>query len=222
MIKMKLTKMSILGLVALTGITLSSTSVFAAEVGKEATPAEITIEKADDTGGGTDPIIPIDPIDPPNTGELRIDAVSPFTFGSVKLGSAASKDAIVAEGKSLGVQVSDFRGGGLGWKLTAKIADLKGITTPTNILKAKISIPAGKISTSATEEGAILFPATSSAVTLSGDEATVMGAKVKNGLGTWADDFTADGKKVTISIPTNAYIDTYKGDITWSLQNVPN
>ncbi|MDZ5759994.1 WxL domain-containing protein [Carnobacterium maltaromaticum] len=219
---MKLTRSTILSLAVLAGVTLNSTAVFAAEVGKEVSPTQITIEKGDETGGGTDPIIPIDPIDPPNTGELRIDAVSSFNFGKIKLSTATSKDAEFPEGKSLGVQVTDIRGSGLGWKLTAKIDELKGQTNPSNILKAKISIPAGKVSTLTIDETSMLFPATSSAVTLSGEEVTVMGAADKHGLGTWADDFTADGKNVSINIPTNAYIDTYKGNITWSLQNVPN
>lgn len=201
---MKLTKMNALGLVALVGLALNATPVYAEVVGSETTEAKITIEK-----GGTEGA----------TGALSLDSVSGFNFGKIKLGSAISKDAEVTEGQDLGVKVTDLRGEGEGWNLTAKISDLKGVDTPANILKAKISIPAGKITT--TEPDGMLSPATSSAVVLNASEATVMGAQEKHGLGTWSNNFNADGKNVSISIPSNAYIDTYKGDITWSLKNAP-
>lgn len=218
---MKLTKMNVLGLVILTGFTLSSASALAAEAeaGSASTPAKILLEKGDDTGGGTDPIIPIEPLDPPAKGSLRIDAASAFDFGSLKLGAAASKDVVVPQDKAVGVQVTDLRGSGAGWALTAKIDDLKGKTTPTNILKATISIPKGKISTSA--DGDMTMPAVSAALTLGKAAAPVMTAKKGNGLGVWANDFNGAGSLVSIKIPTNAYVDNYSGNITWSLQDAP-
>lgn len=216
---MKATKITILGLVALTGLVLNSTAALAAEVGNASTPAKIILEKGDDTGGGTDPIIPIDPLDPPTTGPLRIDAASAFDFGSLKLGAATSKDVVLPKDKSVGVQVTDLRGSGAGWALTAKIDDLKGKTTPTNILKATISIPKGKISS--TVDGDMTMPAVSAALTLGKAAAPVMTAKKSNGLGVWANDFNGAGGSVSIKIPTNAYIDNYSGNITWALQDAP-
>ncbi len=216
---MKATQMSMFGLIALTGLTLNSVSALAAEAGNASTPANIVIEKGDDTGGETDPIIPIDPLDPPAKGSLRIDAVSPFNFGSLKLGSASSKDIVVPSGKSVGIQVTDLRGSGIGWAVTAKIDDLKGKVTPTNILKASISIPKGKVSTTA--DGDMALPAIASALTLSKAAAPVMVAKKSNGLGIWSNDFNGLGESVSIKVPTNAYIDNYQGNITWSLQDAP-
>lgn len=216
---MKLTKINMFSLVALAGLALSSTSVLAAEAGSTSTPTNITLEKGDDTGGETDPIIPIDPLDPPAGGSLRIDAASAFNFGSLKLGSAISKDVVVPKDQSIGVQVTDFRGSGDGWALTAKIDDLKGKKVPTNILKASISIPKGKISTTA--DGDMQAPAVAVPLTLSKAAAPVMTAKKNNGLGIWANDFNGLDGTVTIKVPTNAYIDQYSANITWSLQDAP-
>lgn len=218
---MKLTKMTVLGLVALTGLALNSTVALAVDTSNASTPTDIELTTGGD-GGGTDPIIPIDPPEPPTTGPLRIDAVSPFNFGKIELGKAESKDVVVPAGKTVGVQVSDLTGEGNGWKLSAKIGDIKGINKPTNILKATISIPEGKVTTSA--DGDLTKPAVAQAIVLNGMDQTVMSAKKDNGLGIWANTFVVpvegkDPKTVSITVPTNAYVDKYKGDITWTLTN---
>lgn len=216
---MKATKITILGLVALTGLVLNSTIVLAEEVGNASTPAKIIIEKADDTGGGSKPLIPIDPLDPPTTGPLRIDAASAFDFGSLKLGVATSKDVVIPKDKAVGVQVTDLRGTGAGWTLTAKIDELKGKTNPTNILKATISIPQGILRT--TNDGDTTMLPDTFALKLSNVAAPVMRAKKNNGLGVWALKFNGSAETVSIRIPSNAYIDNYSGNITWALQDAP-
>lgn len=111
---MKLSKITTASLVALTGLSLASTSAYAAEVGTQKTQADFELKAGEGGTGPVDPIDPIDPIEPPMMGPLTLDAASNFNFGSIKLGEGDGIYTAIKEDNSvLGIQVTDSRGTGL-------------------------------------------------------------------------------------------------------------
>lgn len=209
--KMKTKKISllVLGMLALMPVV-----AHADEEQSATTEADIEIL------AGEDPIEPEIPIDPPTgqEGPLTIDAISSFDFGKIRLG-AEKVAAIVAEDKILGVQVSDKRGNGVGWSLTAEISAFENEAKTRQIRGAKVTIPAGKVNS---KQGNPLFPPVSSEITLASSSQNILVAEKENGLGTWTEDFHGTNKKVQLEVPQDAHVDTYNAKITWSLQDAPN
>ncbi|MBM7689049.1 hypothetical protein BCR24_09540 [Enterococcus ureilyticus] len=180
--------------------------------------AKFILEPGSDDNGPVDPIVPINP--PTNQkGNLTIDAVSNFDFGKKKIDKVTSTyDAVVAEGEVLGAQVTDVRGTGAGWNLTAKISTFEN-AEKTRVLKgAEVTIPTGKVSTNSVDD---TKPAIASGLTLNEEPATIFSAAVDNGMGTWANEFEGLGEKVQLKVPTGNYADTYTAEITWSLADAP-
>ena len=95
---MKLSKITTASLVALTGLSLASTSAYAAEVGTQKTQADFELKAGE---GGTGPVDPIDPIEPPMMGPLTLDAASNFNFGSIKLGEGDGIYTAIKEDNSV-------------------------------------------------------------------------------------------------------------------------
>lgn len=207
---MKTKKISLL---VIAMVALVPTVAYAAEEQSATTEADIEIL------AGEDPIEPEIPIDPPTgqEGPLTIDAVSAFDFGKTRLG-AEKVAAIVEEDKILGVQVSDKRGNGVGWSLTAKISAFENEAKTRQLRGAKVTIPAGKVDS---KQGNPLFPPVASERTLADSSQNILVAEKENGLGTWTEDFHGTNKKVQLEVPPDAYVDTYKAEITWSLQDAP-
>lgn len=198
---MKLTKITVSSLAILTGFALGSTTVLAED---KTTPAKVVLTSGTEEPGGP----------------LSISSVVPnFDFGTISLGSSKTSNIVLNGGEKASMQVTDFRGTGAGWTLKAKISELRGLEKTTNILKAVISIPKGKITTSA--DGDISMPAEAEALTLNSSAGPVMKAARQKGMGTWTNDFNGLGKSVSITIPDNAYVDSYTGTITWSLEDAP-
>ena len=213
----KLTKMSIvgLGLIMTTGI---GNTAFAAEADGFKTTADFTLEGGTEDNKPTNPIIPIDP--PTNhTGNLVIDVVSDFTFENGKIESkTVTYNAVIPTDKTLGTQVTDMRGTGAGWDLTAKISDFEN-ADKTKVLKgAQLLIPEGNVSTTSVSKD---NPAISKSVTLNATEQSIFSASQDSGMGTWSTDFEGKGNHVSIVVPDGNYADSYSAEIVWSLQDAP-
>lgn len=215
---MKLSKITAASLVALTGLSLASTSVYAAEVGAKKTQADFELKAGEGGTGPVDPIDPIDPIDPPMTGPLTLDAASNFNFGSIKLGEGDGVYTAIKDDKSvLGIQVTDSRGTGAGWNVDVSMTDFTG--QGTNILKgATLTIPNGSVNTTSADK--VKAPITKE-VKLNASPISIFTATKDNGMGTWTDLFEGKDKKVTLNVPEGNYVDKYTAKITWSLQNAP-
>lgn len=180
--------------------------------------AKFILEPGSDDNGPVDPIVPIKP--PTNQkGNLTIDAVSNFDFGTKKIDKVTSTyDAVLPEDEVLGAQVTDVRGTGAGWNLTAKISAFEN-AGKTRVLKgAEVTIPTGKVSTNSVDEK---NPAIAAGLILNDQPATVFSAQVDSGMGTWANEFEGLGEKVQLKVPTGNYVDTYTAEITWSLADAP-
>lgn len=213
---MKFTKIT---LVAILGFALMPIAAHAEE-GKPGVPnAPVNTEADVEILAGEDPVEPEKPIGPPTgqEGPLTIDAVASFHFGATKLG-VKNLEAIVPENEILGVQVSDKRGTGLGWNLTAQISEFENQDKTKQLRGAKINLPAGKVESS---KGNPLFPAIASKTTLSSTPQTILLAEKDNGMGTWTEDFNGNTEKVQLSVPSDAYVDNYQATITWALQDAP-
>lgn len=215
---MKLAKLTTAGLVLLTGLLLNSTGAQAAEVGTHTTQADFELKAGEGGTGPTDPIEPIEPVDPPMEGPLTLDAASSFNFGSIKLGEGNGiYNTVKEDGSVLGIQVTDSRGTGIGWNVTASMTDFKG--KGTNILKgAVLTIPGGSVTTNSADK--TKAPVTAE-LALNAKAAPVFTAAKDSGMGTWVDLFEGKDKKVTLNVPEGNYVDKYAATITWSLQNAP-
>lgn len=212
---MKLSKITTASLVALTGLSLASTSAYAAEVGTQKTQADFELKAGE---GGTGPVDPIAPIEPPMMGPLTLDAASNFNFGSIKLGEGDGIYTAIKEDNSvLGIQVTDSRGTGAGWNVDVSMTDFKG--QGTNILKgATLIIPNGSVNTTSADK--VKAPVTKE-VKLNASPISIFTATKDNGMGTWTNLFEGKDKKVTLNVPEGNYVDQYTAKITWSLQNAP-
>lgn len=215
---MKLAQVTAAGLVLLTGLSLSTTGVFASEVGAHTTQADFELKAGEGGTGPTDPIEPIDPVEPPMEGPLTLDAASSLNFGSIKLGDGTGVyDAVKEDGSVLGLQVTDNRGTGTGWNVAASMTDFKG--KETNILKgAVLTIPAGSVTTNSADK--TKAPVTAE-LALNAKATPIFTAAKDTGMGTWVNLFEGKDKKVTLNVPEGNYVDKYAATITWSLQNAP-
>lgn len=215
---MKLSKITTASLVALTGLSLASTSAYAAEVGTQKTQADFELKAGEGGTGPVDPIDPIDPIEPPMKGPLTLDAASNFNFGSIKLGEGDGIYTAIKEDNSvLGIQVTDSRGTGAGWNVDVSMTDFKG--QGINILKgATLTIPNGSVNTTSADK--VKAPVTKE-VKLNASPISIFTATKDNGMGTWTNLFEGKDKKVTLNVPEGNYVDQYTAKITWSLQNAP-
>lgn len=192
--------------------TLFSVPAFAVETSKVPTTANVEIIAGDDENEI------IDPIEPPTgqKGPLVIDAVSSFDFGKIKLGTL-TQNAVVPAEKVLGVQVTDKRGTGDGWDLSASITEFEN-EAKTKTLKASVTIPEGKVNTTASDP---TKKAVAKGITLNDQAATVFSATKDNGMGSWSNLFEGNDEKVKITVPSDAYVSAYKATINWSLQDAP-
>lgn len=177
----------------------------------------------------TNPIVPdpIDPMDPDNggtgqNGPLSIDYVSNIKFGKQKIsGKDMTYSALNA---APFVQVTDLRGAGEGWHLSAKISDFSSSTN--QILKAAtLSMKSSEVKAAST--GNVTEAPIQTDVTFDNKESQpVMNAANKSGRGTWVGVWSGTdqaNEKVQLKVLAGtAEADTaYSATITWELQDAP-
>lgn len=165
--------------------------------------------------GKTNPEIPISPATE-QLGPLSIDAVSTLNFASIEMGKKGI--AQVSQGEVLGIQVTDTRGLGMGWNVMVKISEFQNLKKD-HILKADVSIPAGKV---ASQKSEILNAPTAASVVLNEFSNSIFSAPKGKGMGTYTNSFEGNGEKIMIDIPLGSLVDSYSADLMWTLQDAPS
>ncbi|CAM4198319.1 WxL domain-containing protein [Listeria booriae] len=222
-----LTKVITVG--AITVATLFGASTFA-HADTTTSTGKIKIE-ADDSAvtplNPTNPDNPVpatpDPADPDNTGTgntgaLTIDFLSNIDFGTQKVSGQSEK--YYAENKNPYIQVTDKRGTGAGWTLTATATDFKD---GSKTLKgAEMSLTDGEVRTQSDNQSAA---PTTSDVTLNGSSQAVLSAEANAGMGTWLDVYPGtqgNNENVVLYVPAGNLAGDYSSAITWTLEDSPS
>ncbi|MDZ5760711.1 WxL domain-containing protein [Carnobacterium maltaromaticum] len=228
-------KMTLIAILSLTTITLTGMQAQAAvsstghsenKINFTAGDNEVT-EPIDPTDpDNPNPPNPIDPADPdnPGTGEegpLSIDYVSNIKFGEHKIsGKNISYKAI---NQNPFVQVTDTRGFGEGWSLSAKISKFKN---GNKVLQgATLSMVNGIVKSGSTSN--ISKPPVNYDIIFDNEESKlVLSAKDKAGRGTWLNVWSG-ANKANEAIQLNVLAGTaeanteYSSSITWELEDAP-
>lgn len=192
------------------------------------TPAT-TIPEVVDPTDPTEPFEPTEPnpTDPPtgNVGPLSLDYVSSIDFGVNEI--SAETEVYHATSMKPFIQITDRRGTGEGWNVTAQMTEF----TTNDILDA--SLPGAILTLSNGEAlpalGTPVAPTSIQSVILSaGGAATqVISAPIDTGLGTWINRwFPTESEElndnVALSVPaTSAMVGDHAATITWTLTDGP-
>ncbi|AKS68171.1 hypothetical protein RN70_00715 [Staphylococcus schleiferi] len=189
-----------------------------------------------------DPVKPVDPSDPSKpldqgkhngkatgeSGPLTLDYVSNLDFGSHTISTA--EETYQATTLSPFVQVSDRRGTGAGWNVTAQLSNFQQ-NGENSLPGASINLTGAEVdSTSKTPK-----PVPNSNITLnSGSDSSVNIVKANaktgalntaQGLGTWITKWLSKGQtneKATLTIPEAAAMPgNHAATVTWTLSDGP-
>lgn len=173
-----------------------------------------------------DPEKPIDPTDPenPGTGEegpLSIDYISNLKFGEHQI--SGKNIAYKALNQNPFVQVTDVRGAGDGWSLSAKMTEF---TNDDKVLKgATLSMKDSVVKAGSTSN--ISAPPVKSDVVFTNQESQlIMNAKDKAGRGTWLNvwsgtDQANEAIQLNVIAGTPEVDTEYTSSITWELEDAP-
>ncbi|MBT2645280.1 WxL domain-containing protein [Bacillus sp. ISL-34] len=231
---MKAITLSIVGSVILVGMIFSTNSAEAAVVNSAISKNYINFIADEGITKPVDPAnpdnqalpSPIDPIDPDNggtgnSGSLTLDYVSNIHFGTQKIMSGNT--TYNANNKDPYVQVSDKRGTGEGWALTAKASELK-ISTGEPLQGAELTFKNGQVKSQSSN---VSEPPTAYDVTFDNrDSKKFMDAPLETGRGTWLDVFSgSDGDNSNVQLKVlagSAEAESYSGTVTWELTNAPS
>lgn len=178
----------------------------------------------------TNPVAPspIDPTDPTNPGTgnkgpLSIDYASNIKFGEQKI---AGKDMVYsAINKDPFVQVTDTRGTGAGWHLSASASEFQNADKTKTLKGAELSFKNGQVK--ATSDNSVSVNPTASDVVFSNTSPQlILNAKAGEGRGTWLNVWSAAGEKndnVQLKVLAgSADADTeYTATIVWELADAP-
>ncbi|MET3195968.1 WxL domain-containing protein [Bacillus sp. OAE603] len=239
---MKFAKIAIGSVLGITTVVGASHSILAATDGVPSVAnSDASITFLSGTGPSTpvdpeNPTNPLNPTDPNNptdpstgnTGPLTLDYVSSVDFGSQQISS--STQVYASKSKKPFIQVSDFRGTGAGWTVSAKASSFStdGGTTA--------SLPGAVLTF---KNGAVITPDVSVAptpeqtVTLNADgtaSSKVVSAKPSTGMFTWLtkwfgetpNDENSLNNNVTLTIPAGAAsVGNHEATVTWTLTDAP-
>ena len=176
--------------------------------------------------GNPNPPQPIDPTDPenPGTGQkgpLSIDYVSNLKFGEHKI--TGKNIAYKAKNANPFVQVTDTRGAGEGWSLSAKMTEFKSgnkvLQGATLVMKDSV-VKAASVSN-------ISAPPVKSDILFDNEESKlVVNAKDKAGRGTWLNvwsgtDQANEAIQLNVLAGTPEANTEYTSSITWELEDAP-
>ncbi|PFJ17522.1 cell surface protein [Bacillus cereus] len=224
-----------LGIIILTGTTLSTNSVKADEVNKAISKSYINFI-ADN--GPTDPIDPINPdnSNPPkpidsedsdnkgtgNSGGLTLDYVSNIQFGTKKI--VNGNTIYHAKNKNPFLQVSDKRGTEEGWTLKARASELKSEDGKV-LTGAILSLRNGQVKSRSSNVSTP--PITNDVVFDNNDAKLVMFTEVDTGRGTWINVFSGtdgDNSNAQLKVLGDSAdtLTNYSTVITWELSNAPS
>lgn len=178
-------------------------------------------------GGVTPPVGPLDPIDPdnPGTGQLgplSIDYVSNLKFGEHKI--AGGNMSYKALNKDPYIQVTDLRGAGEGWSLSAKMSNF--VNEKNQVLKgATLSMTNGKVK-AASPDNVSLIPQKSNVIFDNEQSQLVMQAPEKSGRGTWiltwaGMDQANEEVQLNVIAGTPEANTEYNASIIWELEDAP-
>ncbi|WP_207696222.1 hypothetical protein DOK67_0002046 [Enterococcus sp. DIV0212c] len=157
--------------------------------------------------------------------EFLINAVSPFSFDQIELGSTGQ--ATLENDQTLGLEVTDRRGTGGGWNVEVAMTDFSatsGEQEKTIVKGWSLRIPEGKITS---DQGDLdnLPKAHEVIMTTANTNQLVFSADKNKGLGNytnvWMDAQTAPEDAVSLMIPAYAKIGRYSAELTWSLIDGP-
>lgn len=116
--------------------------------------------------------------------------------------------------------MTDKRGNGEGWVLTASATDFKD---GDNVLKgAEMSFKNGQVRTQADNQSTA---PTASDVTLNSSAQPVFQAGANAGMGTWVDVYEGTAganENVTLHVPAGNLAGAYDSSITWTLETSPS
>lgn len=175
----------------------------------------------------TDPPVNPDPIDPDNggtgnKGPLSIDYVSNIEFGEHEITSGTQ--IYNAQNENPFIQVSDNRGTGAGWKLSATASEFTNADGSKVLKGAELSFKNGEVKTKANN---VSKKAVHHDVTFNNTDAKVlMDAAVDAGRGTWLDVFSGkagNNDKIQLKVlegSADAAVD-YTATINWELADAP-
>ncbi|WP_088041177.1 WxL domain-containing protein [Bacillus sp. EAC] len=237
---MKFSKSVVASLVGIATLAGTMQGVYAAD----GLPSEGNSKAVVSFIAGTGPVAPIDPTDPMNpllppkptdptdpptgnTGSLTLDYVSSVEFGTNDISNKT--EVYSAKSKKPFIQVSDRRGTGEGWTVTAKASKFSNGSNET-LLGAVLTFKNGSVISNSLGGS----PNPTQTVTLNTDGSTispVVSASPGNGLGTWLTSWLGlnpdvnDGalnNNVTLTIPAgSATVGNHETTITWTLTDAP-
>lgn len=173
------------------------------------------------------PPSPIDPTDKDNngtgnTGALTIDYAPNIDFGTKKLASGDQK--YTAKNENPFVQVTDLRGTGAGWKLTANISKFANADGSKELKGAVLSFKNGEVKTRPNNVSGA--PVASDVSFDTQETYSILIAEKDNGKGSWVDVFSGekdDNSNVELLVlEGSADVGVnYTATINWSLVDTP-
>ncbi|XZF74789.1 WxL domain-containing protein [Bacillus sp. AL-1R] len=235
---MKVSKIVAIGVVSISTIVGAANTSFAAVASQANSKAGVTFKEGSspiNPVDPTDPTTPLEPTDPTNptnpptgeSGPLTLDYVSSVQFGSKEI--SISNEVYSSTSKKPFIQVSDRRGTGAGWKVTAKASRFSNGISET-LPGAVLTFKNGSVAT----PGIGTSPTPAQTITLNTDgltESLVVTAEPGTGLGTWLTRWLGpnpnvnDGalnNNVTLQIPGgSATIGNHEAVVTWTLVDAP-
>lgn len=153
-------------------------------------------------------------------GELKLTSVPSLDFGTQSI--VGTEQNYTADTIQQNIQISDLRGSGNGWHLTASLSKfrLDDVDSTTETLQgAYITISNQKISC---DNISLEKPECEKEVILTSGSAsaTILTAQKEKGMGIWNDDWDKESAVLTI-LPGTAKVGTSHAVIDWSLQDTP-
>lgn len=227
-------------MVLMTTLTLTTLVLFGTQAQAAVTSTGHSENKINFTAGDseiTPPVNPVDPEDPnppnpidpedpdnPGTGEegpLSIDYISNIKFGGHKI--SGKNISYKALNKNPFVQVTDTRGSGDGWSLSAKVTKFKNgnkVLQGASLSMKDAVVKAGSSSN-------ISKPPVNSDIVFDNEESKlVMNATDKGGRGTWLNvwsgaDQANEAIQLSVLAGTAEANTEYTSSITWELEDAP-